>query len=234
MAAGDRDRILVDVDGDADAQLLAGEAALARLLVALGEVGVVYVGLVNPDVSRSVIRSRWPDTVASTRCRHSKAVLWVTPLSSAAHSTGTLWHEPDEGDHGGERLAAVLEGGAGEGGEPPAAAAAAPPRDPGSGGPVPPGAAGAAFRAPRVRSVGRRGPGARADADLLAAACLTDGFSEQQELVGGETRHERPEAVRSTHIEICPIRPNAHPEELSPNKDPGGRSGKFSVWPGRA
>ncbi|MEE0342947.1 MAG: hypothetical protein UDS26_09055, partial [Collinsella sp.] len=33
-------------------------------------------------------------------------------------------HESDEGDAGGERLAAVLEDGAREGGEPPAAAAA--------------------------------------------------------------------------------------------------------------
>lgn len=32
-------------------------------------------------------------------------------------------HEPDEGDPDGERLLAVLEDGAGEGGEPPAAAA---------------------------------------------------------------------------------------------------------------
>ena len=29
---------------------------------------------------------------------------------------------------------------------------------------------------------------------------------------------------------VGPIRPNAHPEGLSPNKDPGGRSGTFSVW----
>lgn len=43
------DRVLVDVDGDADAQLLAGEAALPGLSVAPGEVGVVDVGLINPD-----------------------------------------------------------------------------------------------------------------------------------------------------------------------------------------
>lgn len=43
-------------------------------------------------VSRSTVRSWKPDTVASTRCRHSKAVLWVTPNSSAAHSTGALRH----------------------------------------------------------------------------------------------------------------------------------------------
>lgn len=43
------DRVLVDVDGDADAQLLAGEVALPGLPVAPGEVSVVDVGLVNPD-----------------------------------------------------------------------------------------------------------------------------------------------------------------------------------------
>ena len=47
-------------------------------------------------------------------------------------------HEPDDGDPDGEGLAAVLEGGAGEGGETPAAGAAAPPRDAGDGGAVPP------------------------------------------------------------------------------------------------
>lgn len=49
MAVGDRDRVLVDIDGEADAQLLAGQAALARLPIALGVVGVVDVGLVHPD-----------------------------------------------------------------------------------------------------------------------------------------------------------------------------------------
>lgn len=36
LAADDRDRVLVHVDGDADAQLLAGQAALPGLPVALG------------------------------------------------------------------------------------------------------------------------------------------------------------------------------------------------------
>lgn len=49
VAAGDRDRALVDVYRHADAELLAGQAALARLPVALGEVGVVDVSLVRPD-----------------------------------------------------------------------------------------------------------------------------------------------------------------------------------------
>lgn len=34
-------------------------------------------------------------------------------------------------------------------------------------------------------------------------------------------------------IWICPIRLNARPEGLSPNKDPGWPSGKFTVWLGR-
>ena len=43
VAAYDGDGVLVDVDGDADAQFLAGQAALAGLPVALGEVGVCFV-----------------------------------------------------------------------------------------------------------------------------------------------------------------------------------------------
>ena len=121
-------------------------------------------------------------------------------------------HEPDKGDPDGERRAAVLEDGAREGVEPPAAAAAEPPRDAGGGGAVPPGAAGAARRAPRVRPIGRGGLGERADADLIAAAPLVNGFSEQQELVGGQTRHERPEGVRSAHMDL------SHPPERPPRE----------------
>lgn len=49
MAADDRDGVLVEVDGDAGAQLLAGQAALAGLPVALGEVGVVDADHIDPD-----------------------------------------------------------------------------------------------------------------------------------------------------------------------------------------
>lgn len=52
-----------------------------------------------------------------------------------------------------------------------------------------------------------RGLGERAGADLIAAAPLVDGFSEQQELVGGEARHERPEGVRSSRMDL------SHPPE---------------------
>lgn len=140
-------------------------------------------------------------------------------------------HEPDEGSHGGKRLAAVLEDCAREGGEPPAAASAARPRDPGHGGPVPPGAPGATIRAPRVRPVGRRGLDERADADLVAAAPLVDGFSEQQD---SSAVRRTTSAIKgfALPIWICPIRPSAHPEGLSPNKDLGVRSGGFFVWMG--
>lgn len=65
-----------------------------------------------------------------------------------------------------------------------------------------------------------------------AATSLVDGFSVQQELVGVEACHERPKGF-AFPIWICPIRLNARPEGLSPNKDPGWHSGKFTVWLGR-
>lgn len=49
VAAYDGDGVLVDVGGDADAQLLEGQAALPGLPVALGEIGAVDVRLVDPD-----------------------------------------------------------------------------------------------------------------------------------------------------------------------------------------
>lgn len=121
-------------------------------------------------------------------------------------------HESNESDPDGERLAAALEDGAREGGEPPAAGAAAPSRDAGGGGAVPLGAAGAAPRALRLGSIGLRGLGQRADADLIATAPLVYGFPERQELVGGEARHKRSEGVRSSHMNL------SHP----PERPPGG------------
>lgn len=93
------------------------------------------------------------------------------------------------------------------GGDPSAAAAAAPSGYTGRGGPVPPGAA---PRAPGSGPAGRGSLGERADPDLVAAAPLVDGFSEQEELVGGQARHELPEGVRSSHIGL------SHPPECPP------------------
>ena len=49
MAAHYGDRVLVDVDGHRDAQLLLGEAPFPGLAVAVSQVCVAYVGLVYPD-----------------------------------------------------------------------------------------------------------------------------------------------------------------------------------------
>lgn len=61
VAAYDGDGVLVDVDGDADAQLLAGRP------VALGEVGAVDVGLVDPDG----VAQLDPVLVAGLRSEHA-------------------------------------------------------------------------------------------------------------------------------------------------------------------
>lgn len=226
VAADDRDGVLVDVDGDADAQLLAGKAALARLPVALGEVGVVDVGLVDPDG----VAQHDPVLVAGYRGEHAVTPLEGRLVGDAAQLGRALdgdvvTHKPDQGDPGGERLSAVLEDGSREGGEPPAAGAAAPPRDAGGGGAVPPGAA---TRALRVRPIGRRGLGERAHTDLLAAAPLVYGFLSGRN--SSAARHAT-SALKgfALPIWICPIRPNAQPEGLSPNKDPGGSPGWLSV-----
>lgn len=115
VAAGDRDRVLVDVDGDADAQLLAGEAALLGLPVALGEVGIVDVGLVHPDG----VAQHDPVLLAGYRGEHAVPPLEGRLVGDAAQLGRALdgdvvAHEPDEGDPGGEGLEAVLEDGAGE------------------------------------------------------------------------------------------------------------------------
>lgn len=211
VAANDRDRVLVDVDGDAGAQLLAGEAALPGLSVALGEVGVVDVGLVNPDG----VAQRDPVAVAGYRCEHAVPPLEGHLVGDAAQLGRALdgdvaAHEPDEGDPDGKRLSAVLEDGAREGVEPPAAGSAALPHDAGRCRAVPPCAARAALRVPRVRPIGHGDFGERARADLLAAASLVDSLSKQQALFGGQVRHECPERVRSFHMDL------SHPLERPP------------------
>lgn len=82
-------------------------------------------------------------------------------------------------EYRGERFAAVLEDGAGEGGESLAAVAAAPPRD-----------AGAETRAFKVLPIRRAAP--------VATATQVGGLSEKKELVGDGARHEYPEGVRSS------------------------------------
>lgn len=195
VAADERDGVLVVVDGDAGAQLLAGQATLVRMPIALGEPSVIYVGLNNPDG----VAQHDPVLVAGYRGEHAVPPLEGRLVGDAAQLGRALdgdvvAHEPDEGNPDGERLSAVLEDGAREGVEPPAAAAAAPSGHPGRGGAVPPAAAGAAPRAFWVRPIGRGG--------LVATATHIRGLSEQQELVGDEARHEYPEGVSTSHIEL--------------------------------
>lgn len=56
MPARDGDRLLAGVDADRDAELPLREAALAALAIVFREVGVVYVGLVDPDAPLRTIR----------------------------------------------------------------------------------------------------------------------------------------------------------------------------------
>ena len=155
VAADDRDRVLVHVDGHADTELLAGQAALAGLPAALGEVGVVDVGFVDPGG----VAQHDPVLVAGHRGEHAAPSLEVSLVADAtqlgrALDGGVETHWPNEGGLDGERLSSVPEDGAREGGEPPAAGAAAPSRDAGGGGAVPPGAAGTparVYRPPRPR-----------------------------------------------------------------------------------
>lgn len=112
VAADDRDRLLVDVDGDADAQLLTGQAALAGLSVTLGEVGVVDVGLVHPDG----VAQHDPVLVAGHRGEHAVPPLECGLVGDAAQLSRALVgdvvaYEPDAGDPGSEGLSAVLEDG---------------------------------------------------------------------------------------------------------------------------
>lgn len=228
VAAGDRDGVLVDVYGDADAQLLAGRAALPGLPVVLGK-----VGLANPDG----VAQHDSVLVVGYRGEHAVPPLEGRLAGDAARLGRALdgdvvAHGPDEGDPGGELLAAVLEDGARVGGEPPAAAAAAPLGTPAAVDP--------SLQAPRAPHSEHPGSGRQAAA---ASASVPTPTSSRQCLSSTASLSSRnSSAVRpatsapkgfAVPIWICPIRPNAHPEGLSPNKDPGGRSGKFSVWPGR-
>ena len=188
MAADDRGGILVDVDGDAGAQLLEGQAALARLSVAHGEVGVVDVGLVHPDDAAQ----HDPVQVAGYRGEHAVPPLEGRLVGDAAQLGRALdgdvvAHEPDEGDPG-------------RGGGLRRFSRAVPVRE--------------VNLLPQRRISSTTSQSNRDSSAVRPATSALKGFA--------------------LPIWICPIRPNAHLEGLSSNKDPGGCSDKFSVWLGRA
>ena len=105
-----RDRVLASVDGDRDAQLLPGQPALAGLPVALGQVGVVDVDLVDPDPAaehNAVL-------VAPHRGEDAVAPLEGRLVGDAAQLGSRLdrdvpGHELDEANPCREILLAVLE-----------------------------------------------------------------------------------------------------------------------------
>lgn len=111
-----------------------------------------------------------------------------------------------------------------------AARRAPPPPHPRGLEPVPPGRRGAAPRAGRRRAEHLRRLGERAEAGLVSEPALLDGVGQVLQL-GGRQRPDEPGVGGSrASWRDRPIRPNAHPEGLSPNKDPDGHSGTFSVW----
>ena len=181
-----------------------------------------------------MIRSRQPDAVVSARCRHSKAVLWLTPHRSAAHSTGTLW-----------RMSLMKETQARSGFL--QCSRTVPVRELNL---LPqqrqrhlgtPAAVDLFLQAPSAPHSGHPGSGqyaAAATASVPTPTSLRQCLSPTASLNSRNSSAVRPatSALKgfALSIWIFPIRPSAHPEGLSPNKDPGGRSGGFFVWLGRA
>lgn len=200
VADDDRDRVLVHVDGDGDADLLLGEAALARLAVAVREVGVVDVGLVQPE--------RVPEhdfvLVAVDGCEGAVAPLEGGLVGDAAQLGGGVErhvepHHVDEAHPGRHVILGMLEDGAGQRVEPAPAGAALEPLQPGVGESVPAGVREPAPGARRVRTVDGGGLGEGAEAVPFPALSLGYGGGEASELAGVERRHEALVGVRAGH-----------------------------------
>ena len=229
-----RDGLLAGVDPDRDADLLPGEAALAGPPVAPRQVRVVYVRLVDPRAAPQ----HDAVLVAVDGGEGPVAPLPGGLAGDAAHlRAGVERHgeerEADEVDPGRKRLLAVLEDGPRERGEPRAAPRAAPPAHARRLEPVPPGRRLPAGRARGVRAVQLGGLGERPEAGLLPEPSLGNGGRQQVELAGGQAVDEPRVGVRALHGGVFPSARTPTRRELSPNKDPGGRSGTFSVWLGR-
>ena len=178
------------------------------------------------------MRPWWPDTVASTLWRRSKAVWRLTPHGSAAQSSGTLC------PIGRMKRAHV--------GRPaPEPSKTAPVRE--------------VNLAPHKRHLHRRRPdgsrpslqgagephlghaGSGLKSSAASAKVPKPSSSWQARSSSAAERSARPSASRdvtraewgfSLFISVCPIRPDARPAGSSPNDEPGGRLGKFIVWQG--
>ena len=186
VAADHGDWVLGGVDGDRDAQLLLGEAALSGLAVALGEVRVVDVDLVDPHA----IPEHDAVLVAAHRREHAVAPLEGGLVGDAAQLGRRVdryvpRHELDEANPRREVLLPVFEDGPGEGGEALPAGPAAESLPPswrlavfGGRGPAP--------RTGRLRAIGGSGLVEGRVADLGAAPPGLDGSLQSRELVFGQ------------------------------------------------
>lgn len=217
-AAHHGDRVLVHVDGDRYADLLAGRPALPRHAVPKMQVGVVHVGLVYPDqVAQDdavlVAVDGGHHAVAPLPCR----LVGYAQLLGHGVEGHVEPHEADEAAPGRHVGFGPLKHRAGERGEPGPAGAAAPALDPSGGPPVPEGRGRAAGGAGGVGAVGVGGLGEGAEAVLLAAAPLVDGPAEELEVPLVERRDGVREGAVSVHLGV-PVRSGAHPAGLSPNK----------------
>ena len=225
------DRVLARVDGDEDAGLLAGEAALARLAAALRRVRVVDAGPVYPG---AVARHDAP-LVARHRGERPVAPLEGGPVAHAARPGGAAQRHvvPHRADEAGPRRQAgprALEDGA----------------------------RGEASLAPHERRPHRRRPdgsrpshrgdgphlghaGSGLKSPAASAKVPKPGSPRQARSSSAAERGAGPSASRdaaraergfSPFISVCPVRPDARPAGPSPNDGPGGRLGEFIVWRG--
>ena len=165
VAAHDRHRVLVHVDGDRDAELLLRETPLLRLAVAVGEVGVADIRLVDPHA----VPQDDPVLVAVDGGEDAVPPLPSRLMGDAERLCYAVQghveaHEAYEGDPRRQLHARMLEDGAGKRRVAPFALRAGPSLDAGGGPAVFHGAGAAAVRAGRVRPelIGGLGQGGNA------------------------------------------------------------------------
>ena len=236
VPADDGQAPLAGVDRHGDAEQPLGEAAPPCLAVAVGEVGVDDVGLVDPDPvpedgSVLVAVDGGEDPVPPLPGR----LVGDADRLGDAVDGHVVAHEPDEGGPLREAVAGVLEDRPGQRVALASACGALPPLDPRRGAPVAPRAIGRARGAGGVRPelVGRLGEGR--EAKPLAAPALGDGLLDEVDLVRRGLDDAGAEGVLPYHvITTIPLRPGDHPTEPSPNREPGGLQGMFSIWHGES
>ena len=126
VPTNDCDRVLVYVYGNGDTDLLLREPTLARLAVAVGQIGIIDVGLINPYA----ILEHQAVLVSVHGCKDSMPPFEGGLVRYAAYLCDGIErhieaHEVDEVYPGGEVFLTALKDGAGKRAEPRAAKVAA-------------------------------------------------------------------------------------------------------------